>query len=72
MQSAVPPSVGKMAALIGLDDEKTKQLCEEASEGETSLVAPANFNAPGQVVISGHAGAVDRASALASDPNILS
>lgn len=71
MQVTVPPGKGKMAALIGLDDAKAKQLCEKATEGD-SLVVPANFNAPGQVVIAGHAAAVERAEKLASggDPEL--
>lgn len=69
MQSAVPAGKGKMAAVLGLDDDKVRQLCNEASEGENSIVVPANFNAPSQVVIAGHAGAVDRAAALANGGN---
>jgi [acyl-carrier-protein] S-malonyltransferase len=68
MQSAVPAGKGKMAAVLGLSDEAVVELCKAASESETSLVVPANFNAPSQVVIAGHAGAVERAQALASDP----
>lgn len=67
MQTAVPQGKGKMAALLGLDDDKVKELCTLASEGETSLVVPANFNAPSQVVVAGHAGAVDRLATLATD-----
>jgi len=67
MQKAVPVGVGKMVAVIGLDDEVIKNLCKKASESEASLVVPANFNAPSQVVVAGHAAAVDRFSVLASD-----
>lgn len=66
MQTAVPVGRGKMAAVLGLDDEKIIKLCELASEDEGSQVAPANFNSPGQVVVSGHAGAVDRLSVVAA------
>ena len=65
MQQAVPQGVGAMAAIIGLDDDKIKQACEDAAQGE--VVAAVNFNSPGQVVIAGHAGAVDRASELCKE-----
>ena len=61
MQSAVPVGVGAMAAIIGLDDEPIKQACAEAAQGQ--CVAPVNYNSPGQVVIAGHAEAVERAIA---------
>lgn len=67
MQSAVPAGQGKMAAVIGLTDDQVRALCQAASQGETSVVVPANFNAPSQIVVAGHAGAVDRAQALAAD-----
>lgn len=63
MQEAVPPGQGAMAALMGADRDSAAALCAEAAEGE--VVAPANFNAPGQIVISGHAAAVARAVSLA-------
>lgn len=63
MQDAVPTGDGAMAALVGLDQDAVLALCEEAAQGE--IVAPANYNAPGQIVIAGHAGAVKRAGALA-------
>ncbi|BFM07155.1 ACP S-malonyltransferase [Halioxenophilus aromaticivorans] len=59
MQEAVPAGVGSMAAIIGLDDETTRQCCEQAALGE--VVVPVNYNAPGQVVIAGHKSAIDRA-----------
>jgi [acyl-carrier-protein] S-malonyltransferase len=61
MQEAVSPGAGAMAAVIGLDDGHIAEVCAAAAQGE--IVSPANFNAPGQVVIAGHAGAVDRALA---------
>jgi [acyl-carrier-protein] S-malonyltransferase len=62
MQEAVPVGQGAMAALIGLDLEQTRALCEQASRpGEP--VEPANLNGAGQIVISGHVNAVDRAIA---------
>ncbi len=59
MQQAVPAGVGKMAAIIGLDDDKVKQACALAAEEQ--IVSPVNYNSPGQVVIAGNADAVDRA-----------
>lgn len=66
MQTAVPAGKGKMAAVLGLSDEKVIALCKKASQDEHSLVVPANFNAPEQVVIAGHVGAVERAEAIAA------
>jgi [acyl-carrier-protein] S-malonyltransferase len=60
MQEAVPVGVGAMAAVLGLDVATVQQACAEAAQGE--VVSPANINAPGQVSIAGHAGAVQRAS----------
>jgi [acyl-carrier-protein] S-malonyltransferase len=66
MQEAVPVGLGAMAAILGLDAATVARACAEAAEGE--IVAPANLNAPGQVVIAGTAAAVaragDRAKAL--------
>jgi [acyl-carrier-protein] S-malonyltransferase len=59
MQEAVPAGVGAMAAILALDLAAVEQACREAAQGE--VVSPANMNAPGQVVIAGHAAAVDRA-----------
>lgn len=65
MQEAVPEGAGAMAAILGGDRAAVEQLCRDAAEGEP--LSPANFNAPGQVVISGAASAVKRASSLAAD-----
>ncbi|MFD0727370.1 ACP S-malonyltransferase [Lysobacter brunescens] len=62
MQDASPEGSGAMAAVIGLDDAVVAEACVEASG--TGIVVPANFNSPGQIVIGGHAEAVDRASEL--------
>jgi len=62
MQEAVPAGQGGMAAIIGLSDQQIIEACEQASEGK--VVAPVNFNSPGQVVIAGDAAAVERATAL--------
>lgn len=59
MQAAVPAGVGAMAAILGGDDAQIAKVCEEVAQGQ--VVAPANFNSPGQLVIAGHAEAVDRA-----------
>ena len=61
MQAAVPAGVGAMAAILGGDDAQIAAVCEEVAQGQ--VVAPANFNSPGQLVIAGHAEAVDRALA---------
>ena len=60
MQAAVPAGVGSMAAVLGAEDELIQQVCKEVSGEE--VVTPANYNSPGQLVIAGHAGAVDRAA----------
>jgi [acyl-carrier-protein] S-malonyltransferase len=62
MQEAVPPGEGAMAAIMGLDPVAIAALCTEAAAGE--VLGPANFNAPGQIVIAGHASAVARAREL--------
>lgn len=62
MQEAVPPGAGAMTAVMGLDPERVEDVCKRAAQGE--VVSPANFNAPGQVVIAGHAAAVARAGEL--------
>lgn len=68
MQAAVPVGVGAMAALLGADLDKAQALCDAAAEGETCTVA--NDNDPGQVVISGHKGAIERAIGLVKDHGI--
>ena len=63
MQAAVPVGVGAMAALLGLDFATAQAIAEEAAEGEVCQAA--NDNDPGQVVVSGHKGAVERAVEIA-------
>ncbi len=63
MQSAVPEGVGAMAALLKLPDGKLEAIIAEAAQGE--VVSAANLNSPDQLVIAGHAGAVQRAAELA-------
>jgi len=65
MQQAVPVGEGAMAALLGLDLEVAREVAEEAAQGE--VCAPANDNAPGQVVISGATAAVERAAEIAKE-----
>ncbi|MEO2266557.1 ACP S-malonyltransferase [Pseudoalteromonas sp. YIC-656] len=60
MQQAVPAGVGSMAAIIGLDDDVIAKACADSAQGQ--VVAPVNYNSPGQVVIAGNKEAVDRAS----------
>lgn len=62
MQQAVPAGVGGMSAIIGLDDAAIAVACQQAAQGE--VVAPVNYNSPGQVVIAGHKAAVERAGEL--------
>ncbi|CAI8916636.1 ACP S-malonyltransferase [Methylocaldum szegediense] len=64
MQEAVPPETGAMAAILGLSDDQVVDVCRRATT-RTELVASANFNAPGQIVIAGHRPAVTRAIELA-------
>ncbi len=63
MQQATPPGTGAMAAVLGLDDDVLRELCEQVANGE--VVACANYNAPGQVVISGDSAAVARVGEMA-------
>lgn len=65
MQAAVSVGTGKMAAIVGLDDDKIAGLCEQAAEGQ--VVSAANFNSPGQTVIAGDVDAVERAMALCKE-----
>ena len=65
MQAAVPVGVGAMAALLGADLELARKIAAAAAEGEMCEVA--NDNDPGQVVISGHKGAIDRAIEMAKE-----
>ncbi|HUP44369.1 MAG TPA: ACP S-malonyltransferase [Thermoanaerobaculia bacterium] len=63
MQEAVPVGTGGMAALIGPSVEEARAICEEAAQGE--VVSVANINAPGQIVIAGTKGGIDRAIEVA-------
>jgi len=65
MQAAVPEGIGAMAAILGLDDDAVRAVCNEAAAGE--VVEAVNLNSPGQVVIAGNKSAVERAMALAKE-----
>ena len=65
MQEAVPEGEGGMAAVLGLSRDRVEEVCQEAAQGE--VITPANFNCPGQIVISGAAKALDRAITLAKE-----
>jgi [acyl-carrier-protein] S-malonyltransferase len=65
MQEAVAPGVGAMAAILSVDESAILALCRELAQDQ--IVSPANYNAPGQIVIAGHAGAVGRVSARAEE-----
>lgn len=65
MQEAVPIGEGALAAIVGLDDEAVNKVCVIAAVNE--VLAPANFNSPGQIVIAGHTAAVQRAIVMAKE-----
>lgn len=65
MQQAAEASKGGMVALIGADEAQAREVCDIAAQGE--VLVPANFNAPGQIVLSGHASACDRAAQVAAE-----
>jgi [acyl-carrier-protein] S-malonyltransferase len=62
MQEAVPAGTGTMSAIISMEPAALEALCAQAAQGE--VIAPANFNAPGQIVVAGHTGAVTRLGEL--------
>lgn len=64
MQEAVPPGVGAMAAILGLEDDAVRAACQEATN-MNEVVEAANFNSPAQVVIAGNKAAVERAMEIA-------
>jgi [acyl-carrier-protein] S-malonyltransferase len=65
MQAAVPEGQGAMAAILGLDDDVVRELCQQAANN--AVVEAVNFNSPGQVVIAGNTEAVTRATELAKE-----
>lgn len=68
MQDAAPAGVGAMAAVIGAEEALLREVCEQASESQSVVLA--NFNAPGQIVIGGDAAAVDRALAQLAERGV--
>ena len=68
MQDAAPAGTGAMAAVLGAEDALVLEVCEAVSGVE--VVVPANFNSPGQIVIGGHAAAVDAALAMLSERGV--
>jgi [acyl-carrier-protein] S-malonyltransferase len=68
MQDAAPAGTGAMAAVLGAEDALVQEVCKEASGAE--VVVPANYNSPGQIVIGGHAAAIDRALALLAERGV--
>ncbi|MBV8632732.1 MAG: ACP S-malonyltransferase [Silvibacterium sp.] len=67
MQEAVPAGKGAMAAILGLTSEDAAKACVDVAAETGGVVSPANFNSPEQTVISGAAGAVERAAALCKE-----
>jgi [acyl-carrier-protein] S-malonyltransferase len=65
MQAAADASKGSMVSIIGLEEDKVRQICLDAAQGE--LLVPANFNCPGQIVVSGSVPACERAAKLAEE-----
>ncbi|MCJ7692980.1 MAG: acyltransferase domain-containing protein, partial [Sedimentisphaerales bacterium] len=65
MQTAADAQAGSMACIIGLEEDKIRQLCEAAAKNE--LLEPVNFNCPGQIVVSGTKTACSRAAELAAE-----
>jgi len=68
MQAAAPAGTGAMAAVLGAEDALVQEVCETVSGDE--VVVPANFNSPGQIVIGGHAAAVEKALALLAERGV--
>lgn len=69
MQTAVPEGKGKMCAILGLTEEKVREVCKKAEE--FGMVEPANFNCPGQIVIGGETKAVEEAARIAKELGAL-
>ncbi|MDQ3206084.1 MAG: ACP S-malonyltransferase [Pseudomonadota bacterium] len=68
MQDAAPAGTGAMAAVLGAEEELVREVCEAVSGKE--VVVPANYNSPGQIVIGGHAGAVDSALTMLAERGV--
>ena len=65
MQNAVPAGEGAMAAILGLDDQAVRDVCKNAAD--IGVAEAVNFNSPGQVVVAGHRGAIERVTELAKE-----
>ncbi|MDR7136278.1 [acyl-carrier-protein] S-malonyltransferase [Lysobacter niastensis] len=68
MQDAAPTGTGAMAAVLGAEDALVQEVCTAVSDSE--VVVPANYNSPGQIVIGGHAAAVDKALAMLAERGV--
>ncbi|MGH8049584.1 MAG: ACP S-malonyltransferase [Arenimonas sp.] len=69
MQAAVPAGVGAMAAVLGAEDALVEEICKEVSTSDSCIV-PCNYNSPGQIVIGGHADALERATTALNDRGV--
>lgn len=69
MQAAVPAGVGAMAAVLGAEDSLVEDICKEVSTPDSCIV-PCNYNSPGQIVIGGHASALERATAVLNERGV--
>jgi [acyl-carrier-protein] S-malonyltransferase len=67
MQAAAPEGAGAMYAIIGLDDDKIIEICQQTSQQTKQVVSPVNFNSPGQIVIAGDKDATDLAAAACKE-----
>lgn len=65
MSTALPGGTGTMAAVLGLDDATVERLCDQCADGD--VLEPVNYNAPGQVVVAGHVGAIERLKPVARE-----
>lgn len=69
MQAAVPAGVGAMAAVLGAEDSLVEEICREVSTPDSCIV-PCNYNSPGQIVIGGHATALEHATAVLNERGV--
>lgn len=67
MAEAVPSGEGAMYAILGLENALVEEACKEATELGVGLAVPANYNAPGQIVIAGHSAAAEKAAEIAKE-----
>jgi len=69
MQAAVPAGIGAMAAVLGAEDAMVEEVCREVSAPDSCIV-PCNYNSPGQIVIGGHATALERATSVLNERGV--